>query len=223
MNKNVIRRLIQVLFTLIIQGVLLFISAWTIKWLWAWIFLFLGIVILLINLIVLPVEVIEERGKKKDNVKKWDKILTTINVIPILGIYILCGLDYRFNWSIGVNICINIVGLLFTFLGAMLFTWAMVSNKFFSTLVRLQTERGHQVATSGPYRFVRHPGYVGYIIMSLATPLALGTLYGLIMSGIITLIFIIRTVLEDKTLNNELNGYSDYSEKIKYKLIPFIW
>ena len=223
MNKNVLKRLIQVLFTLILQGTILFISAWTIKWYCAWIFLTLGIIILLINLFVIPVELMEERGKKKENVKKWDKILTSINIIPMLGIYIVSGLDYRFGWSINPNILIHITGLVFYFLGSMLFTWSMLSNKYFSTMVRIQIERGHKVAMGGPYKYIRHPGYVGFIVMVLATPLSLGTFYALLMSGIATILLIIRTSLEDKTLKNELDGYLKYSNKVKYKLIPFIW
>ena len=223
MNKNVLKRLIQVVFTLIIQGIILFISAWTIKWHWAWIFLSLGIIILIINLSVIPVELMEERGKKKENVKKWDKISTSIITIPMLGIYIVSGLDYRFGWSINLNILIHIAGLVFYFLGSMLFTWSMVSNKYFSTMVRIQIERGHEVAMGGPYKYIRHPGYVGFIVMVLATPLSLGTLYALLMSGITTILLIIRTSLEDKTLKNELDGYLEYSNKVKYKLIPFIW
>jgi protein-S-isoprenylcysteine O-methyltransferase Ste14 len=223
MNKNVLKRLTQVLFTLIIQGIILFISAWSVTWHWAWIFLTLGIIILIINFFVIPVELMEERGKKKENVKKWDKILTSINIIPMLGIYIVSGLDYRFGWSINPNILVHIIGLIFYFFGSMLFTWSMLSNKYFSTMVRIQIERGHEVAISGPYRYIRHPGYVGFIMMVLATPISLGTLYALLMSGITTILFIIRTSLEDKTLKNELAGYLEYSNKVKYKLIPFIW
>jgi len=90
-------------------------------------------------------------------------------------------------------------------------------------MVRIQTERGHEVAVSGPYKYIRHPGYVGFIVMVLATPLFLGTLYALLMSGITTILLIIRTSLEDKTLKNELDGYLEYSNKVKFKLIPFIW
>lgn len=223
MNKNVLKRLFQVLFTHIIQGALLFVSARTIKWLWAWIFLSLGIVILLINLFVIPVEVIEERGRKKENVKRWDRVLTSLSTIPILGIYIVSGLDYRFGWSINLNFLIHGAGLMIYFLGAMLFTWSMVANKYFSTLVRIQFERGHQVAAGGPYQYIRHPGYVGFIVMVLATPLSLGTIYALSMSGITAVILIIRTSLEDKTLKRELNGYIEYANKVKYKLVPFIW
>jgi len=176
MNTNVIRRLVQVFLTLFIQGVILFAAAGTLFWKWAWILLLLSVVILIINLLVIPVELIEERGRSKKDAKKWDKVLTSINIIPTILLYVCSGLDYRFNLTGNVNIVINITGLVLSFSGAMLFTWSMISNKFFSTLVRLQTDRKHTVATGGPYRFVRHPGYVGYIIMSFATPMALGTL-----------------------------------------------
>ena len=223
MNKNIFQRVVQTILTLVFQSLILFISAGTLYWMWAWIFMLTGAIILVINFMVLPREVIEERGRKKGNVKKWDKILTTISIIPLLGIYIISGLDYRFKWSGDLHISINISGIVLSFLGAMLFTWSMVSNRYFSTMVRIQEERGHQVATEGPYKYVRHPGYVGYIVMVISTPLALASLYALIMSLIVSAIFIIRTALEDKTLSIELDGYKEYSKKVRYRLIPFIW
>lgn len=223
MNTNIIRRLVQVFLILLIQGVILFAAAGTLFWKWAWILLLLSVVILIINLLVIPLELIEERGRLKKDAKKWDKVLTSINIIPTILLYVCSGLDYRFNLSGNVNILINITGLVLSFSGAMLFTWSMISNKFFSTQVRLQTDRKHTVATGGPYRFVRHPGYVGYIIMSFATPMALGTLWGLIFSGITGILLIIRTALEDNTLKRELAGYNEYAEKVKYRLIPFLW
>ena len=137
--------------------------------------------------------------------------------------YILSGLDYRFNWTIDLYLGIHIMGLAFIFLSSMLFTWSMMSNRFFSTMVRIQDERDHRVVTGGPYKYVRHPGYVGYILMTLATPISLGSLYALSMAFIVSLIIVIRTILEDKTLNTELMGYKEYSKKVRYKLIPFIW
>jgi protein-S-isoprenylcysteine O-methyltransferase Ste14 len=223
MKNNILRRMVQTILTLLLQGFILFITAWSLKWIWAWIFISIEVILLIINAIVLPREVIEERGRKKENVKKWDKILTTISLFPSLGVYILSGLDYRFHWTIDLNIGINIMGIAFLFLGSMLFTCSMVSNKFFSTMVRIQNERDHKVATEGPYKYVRHPGYVGYILMTLATPISLGSLYALSMAFIVSLIIVIRTDLEDKTLNTELIGYKEYSKTVKDKLIPFIW
>ncbi len=223
MEKNIFRRGIQTVLILFLQGFLLFISAWTLKWMWAWIFILLGVIILIINAIVIPREVIEERGKKKDNVKKWDKMLTTINIIPSLGIYIISGLDHRFHWTKDFLPVINIMGIGLVFLGSMLFTWSMISNKFFSTLVRIQDDRDHKIASGGPYKYVRHPGYAGFIIMSLATPVSLGSIYGLPMAFLVAVVFVIRTILEDKTLKTELIGYEEFSKKVKYRLIPFLW
>jgi len=215
--------MIQTVLTLFLQGAILFVTAWSFKWSWAWIFISTGVIILIINAMVLPKEVIEERGKKKENVKKWDKILTTINIFPLLGIYVLSGLDYRFHWTNSLSSGIHIIGLALVFLGSMIFTWSMVSNKFFSTMVRIQDDRDHKVATKGPYKYVRHPGYVGFIIMCIATPVSLGSLYALTMAILVCIIFIIRTKLEDKTLAAELSGYKEYSKQVKYKLIPFLW
>ena len=223
MNKNIIKRIIQVLFTFILTGAIMFLSAWTIRWQWAWVLISANIVILIINLFVLPAEVIEERGRKKQNVKTWDKILTVISIAPYFGLYVVAGLDYRFYWSTELDLCVRVTSLFCYFLGSMLATWAMVSNRFFSTMVRLQTDRGHQVATGGPYRVVRHPGYVGFIITTIAVPLILGSLYGLIVSAISVSIFIIRTALEDATLKAELEGYIEYSKNVRYRLIPFVW
>ena len=223
MSNAIIRRYIQVFSTMFLQGALLFLAAGTVRWNWAWIFIAVGVVILIINGLVLPREVIEERGSKKTNVKKWDKVLTNIAIFPFLGLYIVAGLDFRFGWSGAVSGIVHVIGLVITYSGSLLFTWAMVSNIYFSTKVRIQDERSHQVATSGPYKYVRHPGYVGYFLMVLATPVALGTWYALLCSILVSLLFFIRTALEDKTLLLELAGYREYAAKVKYRLIPFIW
>lgn len=149
MNTNIIRRLVQVFLTLFIQGVILFAAAGTLFWKWAWILLLLGVVILIIDLLVIPAELIEERGRSKKDAKKWDKVLTSINIIPTILLYVCSGLDYRFNLTGNVNIVINITGLVLFFSGAMLFTWSMISNKFFSTLVRLQTDRKQLLLPEG--------------------------------------------------------------------------
>lgn len=223
MNKDIIRRLVQVFSVLILQGAILFIAAGTLFWKWAWAVMLLSVFLLMINWTLLPPELIEERGRKKENVKRWDKMLTSIISFQVILMYVFSGLDHRFNWTGDVPIIINIVGLIFIFLGSLMFTWSMVSNRFFSTLVRLQIDRQHTVATGGPYQYVRHPGYLGYITFTLATPVALGAFWGLVFSVIIGILLIVRTALEDATLKNELPGYAEYTKKVKYKLIPFLW
>jgi protein-S-isoprenylcysteine O-methyltransferase Ste14 len=222
-NKDIIRRLIQVFSIFVLQGAILFVAAGTLSWKWAWYVLLLGFALLIFNWIVMPAEVIEERGRKKENVKKWDKILSSIISIPTLLMYVFSGLDRRFHWTGDIPVFINIAGLAFIFLGSLLFTWSMVSNKFFSTLVRLQIDRQHTVVTEGPYKFIRHPGYLGYIIFTVATPIALGAYWGLVFSAIIGILLFVRTTLEDATLKKELPGYAEYTENVKYKLVPFLW
>lgn len=223
MNKNILRRFIQILVSLVLQWLCIFISAGTIEWPWAWILLALSILIIIINGFLLPHDLIEERGKKKKDAKRWDKVLTTIGIIPMLGISVISGLDYRFAWSGQLHVFVHVAGLILYFASSMFVTWSMVSNKFFSTMVRIQMDRDHQVASQGPYRFIRHPGYLGFILMMTAMPLALGSLYGLTMSALSAILFIIRTVMEDSTLSIELKGYSDYAKKVRYRLIPFVW
>ena len=99
----------------------------------------------------------------------------------------------------------------------------MLSNPFFSGTVRIQEECGHTVASTGPYNYVRHPGYSGWNLANLATPVALGSLVGLVPAVLFLLNLIIRTAMEDQTLQDELDGYKAYSEQVRYRLIPWVW
>jgi protein-S-isoprenylcysteine O-methyltransferase Ste14 len=140
-----------------------------------------------------------------------------------LGAPIVAGLDERFGWSPQTAPAIHLIGLTFFALGQGLFSWAMALNKYFSTLVRIQIDRGHTVATSGPYRYIRHPSYTGYIVSFLGMSLALGSLWALTPTGLIACLLVVRTALEDRTLQDELPGYKDYAERVRYRLLPGIW
>ncbi len=129
MNKNILRRFAQILVSLVIQWLCIFISAGTLEWQWPWILLALSIMILIINGFLLPPELIEERGKKKEDAKGWDKVLTKIGIIPWLGVPVIAGLDYRFAWSGHLHVCIYIAGLILYFASSMFATWTMVTNK----------------------------------------------------------------------------------------------
>jgi protein-S-isoprenylcysteine O-methyltransferase Ste14 len=222
-RKNLLKRLIQVIMQIVLFAVLLFVSVGRLVWYWAWIYLGTYIVIITINAFILPNDLIEERGKSKENVKKWDRVIMTFNIFPALGLLVVAGLDYRFGWAPKLNSWIQVVALVLMVLGNAFFTWAMLSNHFFSTAVRIQFDRNHQVAIGGPYNYMRHPGYVGFIVINLATPLILGSLWALIPGAIMAVLFIIRTALEDSTLQKELEGYKEYAQKVKYRLIPGIW
>jgi protein-S-isoprenylcysteine O-methyltransferase Ste14 len=227
LTRAIVKRMIQVLIQFLIIAVILFISAGSLNWDWAWAYIGVGAGILLFNsLVLLPKnpEVVAERGRvEKEETKDWDKKITTFITIPTIAALIVAGLDKRFGWSPQLPLWIHITGLVLMALGQLLFTWAMIANKYFATTVRIQKDREHSVATSGPYRYVRHPGYVGMVIVLLATPLALGSLWALIPEGLAVIGYFIRTALEDKTLLEELDGYQDYTSQVHYRLLPGIW
>ncbi len=220
------RRMIQVLLTLFIQAALLFTSAGTLIWPMVWVLQAEYLVILLLNRYYFlrdKPELIAERGKPKQGVKKWDKIITGVIMLFNLSMLVIIGLDERFTWSLDFSLTLQITSLFLIAGGQLLFSWAMASNPFFSTLVRIQKDRGQIVAQQGPYRFVRHPGYAGYIVFTLATPLALSSLWGFIPAVIVSALLVLRTHFEDETLLVELEGYDQFSNQTKYRLIPGVW
>lgn len=222
-SSAVLRRMLQVFVTYLVLAAILFFSSGNLNWTWAWAYLGVGLVILVINAVIVPAELIAERGQPGDNVKRWDKLLATLTGLPTLGVPIVAGLDERFAWSPPLAPVIHLTGLAFFAAGQGLFSWAMASNKYFSTAVRIQTDRGHTVATSGPYRYVRHPGYAGFAVSFFGTSLALGSLWALIPAGLIACLLAVRTALEDRTLQDELPGYRDYAQRVRYRLLPGIW
>jgi len=222
-KKNIFKRSIQVLMSIFLISALLFISAGKINFTYAWIYIALSIMVIIINLFIFPAELIAERGRNKDNVETWDKILTRLIMLPFLSLYIVAGLDIRFGWSPKLDIWIHITGLALFLLGNAIVSWAMVSNPYFSTAVCIQHDRNHSVSKGGPYKYIRHPGYLGMIIYYIATPLFLGSLWSFIPAFLTSILFIIRTALEDNTLKNKLDGYANYALKVRYRIIPGIW
>ena len=223
LTSGVRKRMLQVVVQFLILAAILFIASGRLDWVWAWAYLGVGVGIVAINALVLPPELIAERGQTKEDTKSWDKVLGILLITPTLGTLIVAGLDKRFGWSLPLAVVVHLVALIFYALAQGLFTWAMASNKFFSGTVRIQKERGHTVASGGPYRYVRHPGYVGYIASWIATSLALGSLWALIPAGLVMGLMVVRTALEDKTLQAELDGYKDYAARVRYRLLPGVW
>jgi protein-S-isoprenylcysteine O-methyltransferase Ste14 len=222
-KKNILKRMLQVFALLIFSAGVLFLSAGNLEWIWGWVYIIIYLCYILINASILPKELIAERGKSKDNVKMWDKTLNKINIIPGLALIVVSGLDQRFGWTSDLSVYFHISGLFLYVAGSILFSWSMISNHFFSTLVRIQIDRDHKVATNGPYKLVRHPGYSGFILSTFGVPLILGSLWAMIPAVATGILFTIRTILEDRTLYLELEGYKEFSEKTRYKLIPGIW
>jgi len=158
------------------------------------------------------------------NAKAWDKVLAPLMAVSIgFPMVIVGGLDHRYGWSPGFPLWLTVIGFIFISLGYAFALWAMAENRFFSSVVRIQMDRGHSVCDSGPYRFVRHPGYAGNIPPLFGIVLALGSVWTLIPAVVATIITLVRTVLEDRTLQKELPGYRDYEQRVRYRLIPGIY
>lgn len=174
---------------------------------------------------ILPVnpEMLAERSRPKD-MKTWDKILLTFMGIFMMALYVVAALDFRLGWNADLPLWVQIAGVAIAVLGYdIVLVWSMVVNAFFIATVRIQSDRNQQVITSGPYAFVRHPGYMGTLLMNLAAPFMLNSLWALIPAIGIVVVFILRTHLEDSTLQAELPGYVAYTQKVRYRLIPGIW
>ncbi len=210
-------------------AVIIFWSAGTIDWLDGW--LYLGIVtayqfITIVYLAQVNPELIEYRLKfigTSKGTKRWDKIWLALFTPLFLAIYVIAGFDaVRFEWS-SMSSWFWIPGLVLFIPTAAFFSWSMGVNPFFEKTVRIQTERGHRVIDTGPYRFVRHPGYVGLFGWCLSTPLCLGSWWAFIPALLSVIALVIRTALEDRTLRNELDGYEEYTYRVHCRLIPGIW
>ena len=162
--------------------------------------------------------------EKFQNAKAWDKVLAPLMALSVsFPLVIVAGLDHRFVWSPVFPLWLIVLGFILTSLGYAFGVWALVENRFFSSVVRIQTDRGHVVCDSGPYRLVRHPGYAGNIPPLLGIVLALGSVWTLIPAAVALIIAVIRTALEARTLQEELPGYRDYARRVRYRLIPGIY
>ncbi len=158
---------------------------------------------------------------KAPDVKPWDKVLAPLMAVSLsFPLVIVAGLDHHFGWSPVFPIWLNILGFILIILGYAFAGWALVENRFFSSVVRIQTDRGHVLCDSGPYRILRHPGYAGNILPLAGIVLALDSIWTLIPAMVALIITVIRTTLEDRTLQDELPGYRDYARRVRYRLIP---
>jgi len=201
-----------------------FIGAGRIDYWQGWIYNGLNIIFLLLSYFLLPRELIEERLKPKEGMKKWDKIYYIVSTPVYFAILIISILDGgRFDWEPRIPILVVIIGVVVYTIGQIIVLWAKKVNKFFSTVVRIQKDRGQTVCKDGPYRFVRHPGYLGGLLYIIVTPFVLSSFWGLIPAVIAVVLLFIRTYLEDKTLQRELEGYTDYTNEARYRLLPGIW
>ena len=228
-RRAIIKWCLQAILGLIGYAVIIFLSAGTISWVWGWMLIsILGVFLLAHPLILVPLnpDLLVERGKgiRTEGVKAWDRWVAPMagGVMPFIS-WILAGLDVRFGWTGPVGLAWHLIGMLGLATGLGIFLWALACNAYFSEGVRIQEERGQTVATGGPYRFVRHPGYSGAILSQLTTPLLLGSIWALIPSIGSVIFYVLRTSLEDDTLVSELPGYPEFTRETRFRLLPGVW
>lgn len=226
LKVGIVKRVAQVLVVLAVQTAILFLSSGRLDWAGAWVFIGLYLLGMVVNASLLlhySPETIAERAEAR-GMKTWDKIVGGLfGIMYFIVMLLVAGLDVRFGWTGQFPLALHIAGTVAFALGFALLIWSMVSNAYFSTVVRVEEDRGQAVCDTGPYRFVRHPGYIGAIVHSLVVPLILGSWWALIPGALAALLMIARTALEDKTLQEELDGYQDYAEQVRYRLLPGIW
>jgi protein-S-isoprenylcysteine O-methyltransferase Ste14 len=211
---------------LAVMGAALFWSAGEIDWwpAWASLGVMLGwiaataVVIFRFN----PGLLAERLGPRK-GAKAWDTAIMSMLGVAQLARYIIAGLDHRYGWSGSLPLGAQLAALAVCILGYALVVWATASNTFFSQIVRIQSERGHAVATGGPYRYVRHPAYFGAILYELAVSILLASWWSLLVSAGDVILLIFRTALEDRVLRAELNGYTGYVSSVRHRLLPGVW
>ena len=171
-----------------------------------------------------PELLVQRLKREREGSKLWDELLMRVsNLMALIPIPAIAGLDVgRFHWS-NLDVYFALLGFVLFTVSTVLLNWAMIVNPFFEPTVRIQKDRGHMVITSGPYKIVRHPGYLAGILYISSIPIIIGSLYTFIPAGIYVLLIVVRTMLEDRTLHKELNGYSEYAKKVRHRLLPWLW
>lgn len=224
LRQSIVKWWIKNITWLILVGAVLLISAGKSDWTASWLYLGAILLIILINALVMDPELMTERASLQEGTARWDLYLSTF--VAMAGPFVtvlIAGFDQRYGWSGEVAFWHQIVALFIFLAAGFLGTWAIAANPFFSATVRLQNDRKHIVAKGGPYRVIRHPGYLAGIISILTTPVLLESFIAIIPASLVALGYIIRTDLEDSFLQNELPGYRDYISTVRYRLFPGIW
>jgi protein-S-isoprenylcysteine O-methyltransferase Ste14 len=205
----------------------LFPAAGTLSWLAGWLYLllffgfYLGVTAWLYR--HNPGLLQERLSLSRVDQKGWDKkLFPLLLVFPFVWLAFVSVDAVRFHWS-PEPIWLQLVGVLLLLCSFYLFFLTFRENSYLSTVVRLQTERGHSVISTGPYRYVRHPMYAGFLLFMIGTPLFLGAWYGALLGLGFMIGLARRAVLEERTLQAALPGYADYTAKVKYRLVPLVW
>ena len=225
-QRLVARQVLQTVGMFLVLGGVLMGAAGRFDWWEAWAFLILYFFIALASALWMTQtkpELAQERARPGRNVKKWDNLLVGLNLLLTLALYAVIGLDAgRYGWS-KIPLWVRVVGISGFIPAFGLPLWASKVNAYLSSRVRIQNDRGHTVIAEGPYHYVRHPMYVGMIFYNIIVPLVLGSWWGLAVGGVMIAAVIVRAALEDRTLQRELPGYKEYSQRVRYRLFPSVW
>lgn len=226
---NIIRIIIMLLLVLVLLPLLpMLISGkwdWWQAWVMAAIFI-LGFIVSRALAARKSPDILKERANynQHENTQPWDKWLSPLVAFGSVFILLVAGLDALWDWSPGFPLWVEMVGLVLIMAGYVIASYALIANAYFSGTVRIQEERGHKVISSGPYAWMRHPGYFGTLLSSLGMPLLLDSIWAFIPAVIFGVFFIaLRTRLEDRFLQENLPGYREYAGKVKYRLLPGVW
>ena len=225
--RDLIQGLVSLATTLAVMGAALFLSAGTLQWQHGLAFLAAFFILVLVSVAWLwrvnPEIFAARRRMTGEGTKSWDVVLISILLAGFLATLIVAGLDGgRFGWAPAPPWAVS-VGYVLMLLGCLGSGWAQAVNRHFEPSVRIQTDRDHHVITTGPYAFVRHPGYVSGAILAIGIALALGSLWALLPAALVGVVLVIRTNLEDATLQRELPGYAEFAARVRSKWIPGVW
>ncbi len=193
-------------------------------WFWPWLYTAMFVVFDAIVALICDPGLLAERAKPAAGAKSWDRpyVMLAAVLLPLLA-GVVAGLDLRFAWAPDVPVMAQWIATALVAVGFAIIAWSMRVNSYFSAIVRIQSERGHRVMEGGPYKFVRHPGYVGAILFTVAMPVMFGSLWGLIPAIAAAVVYVLRTKREDDTLQAELEGYRAFTQKTRYRLFPGLW
>jgi protein-S-isoprenylcysteine O-methyltransferase Ste14 len=228
-NQLTGRTILQMLVFIVLVPFLPLLISWNWTWWEAWVYALIGFLGFIVSRLLAArrhPDLIAERAKfmQHKDIKPWDRALARLVGLGGGLIPMVAGLDARLGWpGVDFSLPVELVALVFILAGFAFGAWALMENRFFSGVVRIQKERGHHVVSTGPYAWMRHPGYAGALLTYLATPILFDSLWTFLPVAFISIVLVIRTDLEDRTLKHELPGYKEYAQKTRFRLLPGIW
>jgi protein-S-isoprenylcysteine O-methyltransferase Ste14 len=222
------RVVVQLLFFVVVVPFLPMLISWRWDWWEAWVYAIICILGFALSRVLAArqhPDLLAERARfmRTENAESWDRLLAPLVGLGGALIPLVAGLNALFDGSSTFSLPVKIVSLVIILAGFALGSYALIKNRYFSGMVRIQADRGHQVVSSGPYRWIRHPGYAGALLTYVATPVFLDTPWAFLPVVFLSIVLVIRTELEDRTLQDRLEGYCDYARRVRYRLLPRVW